>query len=306
MLNSLYEEAARKKGLFHDKIKELDNSNFNIEDFWNFDYIEPSDDFNLKIGAGDGSYSSRKFLGFNLYAVAALGLIFDGGNLETVENVELDIAPHQKFFTDKLRGKMSIFENENALKSIEDYNADYFMIDGSLFGDIIRPVPHDDDLQELYRDKLKSIADLLKYRDKMICISKTSTANDYFKSNMPDMSIFERFNKMEGYSNPVYIDVDSNAKREFIVSDKFFRNLKFTVFYLRLDDYRNILKVELPYRAGKDEIEDIVSIIKRDSVEGYPYLLMKAHKNVIIRNHDIDDLSKIVGLYEKTGREMLN
>jgi len=50
----------------------------------------------------------------------------------------------------------------------------------------------------------------------------------------------------------------------------------------------------------------IISIIKRDAVEGYPYLLKKAHQDVIIRHKDINDLSKILGLYEKTGREMLN
>lgn len=306
MLTSLYEEAAKKKGLIQEEIQEIDNSDFDINKFWNFDYIEPSNDNKLKIAAGDGSYSSKKFLGFNIYAVAALGLIFDGDRLDNIENIELDATYHQKFLTDKLRAKMSIFEIENAIKAIEEKDVDYYMIDGSLLGDIIRPAPNDKDLQKLYIEKLDNLANILKYKDKMIAISKTSTSNDYFNNNIPDMSIFERFNKMEGYSNPKYINVNSQVKREFMIHDGFFKSLDFTIFYIRLDDYKNILKVELPYKADNDEVEEIISIIKRDSVEGYPYLLKKAHQDVIIRNSDINDLSKILGLYEKTGREMLN
>lgn len=306
MLTSLYEEAAKKKGLIQEEIQEIDNSDFDINKFWNFDYIEPSNDNKLKIAAGDGSYSSKKFLGFNIYAVAALGLIFDGDRLDNIENIELDATYHQKFLTDKLRAKMSIFEIENAIRAIEEKDVDYYMIDGSLLGDIIRPAPNDKDLQKLYIEKLDNLANILKYKDKMIAISKTSTSNDYFNNNIPDMSIFERFNKMEGYSNPKYINVNSQVKREFMIHDSFFKSLDFTIFYIRLDDYKNILKVELPYKADNDEVEEIISIIKRDSVEGYPYLLKKAHQDVIIRNSDINDLSKILGLYEKTGREMLN
>ena len=305
MLTSLYEEAAKKKGLIQEEIQEIDNSDFDINKLWNFDYIEPSKD-KLKIAAGDGSYSSKKFLGFNIYAVAALGLIFDGDKLDSIENIELDATYHQKFFIDKLRAKMSIFEIENAIKAIEKNKVDYYMIDGSLLGDIIRPAPNDNDLQKLYIEKLDNLANILKYKHKMIAVSKTSTTNDYFKNNIPDMSIFERFNKMEGYSNPIYLNVNSQVKREFLIHDSFFKSLDFTIFYIRIDDYKNILKVELPYKADKDEVEEIISIIKRDAVEGYPYLLKKAHQDVIIRHKDINDLSKILGLYEKTGREMLN
>ena len=127
MLTSLYEEAAKKKGLIQEEIQEIDNSDFDINKFWNFDYIEPSKD-KLKIAAGDGSYSSKKFLGFNIYAVAALGLIFDGDKLDSIENIELDATYHQKFFIDKLRAKMSIFEIENAIKAIEKNKVDYYEI----------------------------------------------------------------------------------------------------------------------------------------------------------------------------------
>ena len=120
------------------------------------------------------------------------------------------------------------------------------------------------------------------------------------------MSIFERLNKTEGYSNPIYKNLSSEMKFEFPIHNTFFRSFEFTIFYLRLDDYKNILKVELPYKADKKQIEEIISIIKRESIEGYPYLLKKAHKGVVIKNKNIDELATIIGLYEKSGREMLN
>ena len=99
--------------------------------------------------------------------------------------------------------------------------------------------------------------------------------------------------------------VSSKVKHEFPVEDEFFRTLQFTVFFARLDDYKNIIKIELPYRANENEIRQILSDLKKDSVEGYPFLLKKAHHDVVIKNSDISQLSKIVGLVEKTGREML-
>ena len=120
------------------------------------------------------------------------------------------------------------------------------------------------------------------------------------------MSIFQRFNKLKGYSNPIHKKVKDEFTYDFPIMDNYFKSLEFTVFYLRLEDYKNVLKVELPYRANKKEIEKVVSIIKRESIEGYPYLLKKAHNEVVIHNKNILELAEIVGLYEKSGREMLN
>ena len=69
---------------------------------------------------------------------------------------------------------------------------------------------------------------------------------------------------------------------------------------------KNVLKVELPYYVeDEDEIREIVEIIKRDSAEGYPYLLNKAHNDVIITNKHVDELLKIGRIYETTNREQL-
>ncbi|WP_288193783.1 DNA double-strand break repair nuclease NurA [uncultured Methanobrevibacter sp.] len=306
MLESLYLEAIKKKDSIQKEIEDFEQSDFDIDKFWNFTDIQESND-NFKIAAGDGSYSSRKFLAFNLYAVGAVSYIYNRNNgLDSIEKVDFNIAEHQKNFTDKLRNKMNLFEIDNAVKCFNDYDIDYYMIDGSVYGDLFRIFPYEEKLKDIYTSKLECMYNLLKFDKGLMAISKTSTTNEYFHSNIPDMSIFQRFNKLKGYSNPIYKKVKDEFTYDFPIMDNYFKSLEFTVFYLRLEDYKNVLKVELPYRANKKEIEKVVSIIKRESIEGYPYLLKKAHNEVVIHNKNVLELAEIVGLYEKSGREMLN
>lgn len=306
MLESLYLEAIKKKGLIQKEIQEFEKSEFDIDSFWNFkDIDETKDDF--KIAAGDGSYSSRKFLAFNLYAVGAVSFIYNKEDgLDSIEKIDFNIAEHQSNFTDKLRNKMNLFEINNAIDCFEKYNVDYYMIDGSVYGDLFRIFPYEEKLKDIYTSKLEDMYELLKHKKNLIAISKTSTTNDYFFSNIPDMSIFERFNKESGYSNPIYKKVKDGFTYDFPIMDDYFKSLEFTVFYLRLNDYKNVVKIELPYKASRKEVEKVISVIKKESIEGYPYLLKKAHSEVVIHNKNILELAEIVGLYEKSGREMLN
>ena len=154
-------------------------------------------------------------------------------------------------------------------------------------------------------ENLMVISELIKNEGKVVAISKTSTSNEYFKSEIPDMAIFDRYSRKEGYSTPVHIKISDDKKREFPFKNDFFRSLTFTIFYARLEDHKNILKFELPYSATEEEIKDILKIIKSKSAEGYPLLLKKAHNDVVIRKVDLERLSKIIGFMEKSGREML-
>lgn len=144
----------------------------------------------------------------------------------------------------------------------------------------------------------------------IVGISKTSTRTDYpFNSNIPDMAIFDRFSKKQGYSKPIHLKVsDKMIKRVFPVYDNFFKDLTFTIFYVRFGDFKNILKFELPYKATEGDIMPILESLKSICAEGYPYLLKKAHNDVVIRNSDMKNISRIMGFYDpdlKTGREML-
>ncbi len=355
MLDSLYAEALKKKGQINDELEEFKESKIQVDDKWNSEAIVPTEN-NVVIAAGDGSVSKKKYLSFNFYAVAAESLIYDE-TLETIETVEIDTIPHQSFVDDRLRNKMAIFEIKNAIRALNKYEIDYYLDDGSLMGDLIRPSPSanklskvqrdniikkvqeavkkdiendEDDIQsfdfkkefpDLYEDenldedaltsflenieKIIALSYFLKHKRQIVAISKTSSTNEIFHVNIPDIALFDKAMKTQGFSDPYYRSVSSRVKHEFPVEDEFFRTLEFTVFFARLEDYKNIIKIELPYHANKNEIRKILADLKKDSVEGYPFLLKKAHNDVVIKNKDIAQLSKIVGLVEKTGREML-
>ena len=361
MLNSLYTEAIKKKGSINEPLEEFNETKLDIESKWNEEEIVPSDS-NIILAAGDGSYNKKKYLSFNFYAVAAESLIYNPNNLDsrlqTVESAELDIMPHQSFIDDRLRNMMSIFEIKTAIKTFHDFDIDYYIDDGSILGDLIRPIPVEksispenkeiiiskvkekledeiksnelklssykfkEEFKDLFEDDkideyslisfLESLENLigLKYllnnKEKIIAISKTSSSNETFHANIPDMAILDRFTRKQGFSEPYYKKVTFSTKHDFPIENEFFRNLWFTIFFARLDDNKNIIKIELPFYAKEDEIREILSALKSNATEGYPFLLKKAHKDVVISNQDMASLSKVIGFLEKSGREMLD
>ena len=349
MLDSLYSEAIRKKDILNSKVEDIFDEKIDIEKNWNSEKIPPSS-IDYIIAAGDGSFNKKKFLGYNFYAVAAESLIFNphDSKLETVESIDLDILPHQKFIDDRLRNMMGVFELKTAVKTLKDYDVDFYMDDGSILGDLIRPLPYyetvgSDILKKIYDittqsnitslnfkeefshlfeknknkekdlishleniERLIVMKQLLNHNEKIIAISKTSTSTDIFHSIIPDMAILDKFTEGEGYSKPVYKKLNSEVKRDFPVSNNFFRNLWFTIVFARLEKNKNIIKIELPYHANENEIKRILSIIKSNSTEGYPFLLKKAHHDVVIKHKDIESLSQIIEFIDKSGREMLD
>ena len=388
MLNSLYTEAIKKRDKLNNKIDVLSKiKSIDVDKVWFEEPISPSGN-KIIVAAGDGSYNKKKYLSFNFYAVSAVSFIY-GDKLEKIESIEVDTLPHQSFLDDRLRNIMGIFEIKNAIKTVNKYDVDYYLDDGSLLGDLIRPFPIEnklsnekkekiisrfkekieteiknnslglssskfkEDFKNLFSDKsvnlnsfnngsvslddlnssdktlndfieddeidenslilfleniekLIALSYLLKNKKKIIAISKTSSSNELLHTNIPDMAILDKFSKKQGFSKPYYKNMSTEMKRDFPVENEFFRNLVFTVFFARLEDNKNIIKIELPYKADEDGIRKILSDLKKDSVEGYPYLLKKAHNEVVIKNKDIEELSKIIGFYEKSGREMLN
>ncbi|WP_303337123.1 DNA double-strand break repair nuclease NurA [Methanobrevibacter sp.] len=347
----MYLEAAKKRGSIKEILPEI-NDNGSISEMWENIPISPSSN-KISIGAGDGSFNKKKFLAFTFYAVGCESLVFDDEFVKIDDSI-LDTIEHHHNIDDLLRLYMGVLETKNAIKTIEGFNIDYYLFDGSLLGDLIRPFPSginisksmrneilDMALEELkenirffnfklqapriiekyyniHRDKtnyimfltsieqLLLLKQLLKYKKKIIAVSKTSTNRDLFRSNIPDISIFDKYtNGKSGISKIIYKKVANEVKYNFLVENEFFKDLIFTIFYLRLDDNKNVLKVELPYRASRDEVLEIVKNIKKYSTDGYPYLLKKAHNDVVITNRDMDSLAAMVNLREKIGREML-
>lgn len=352
MLNSLYIKAASKRGSIKEIIPELEGNSI-VSDNWSEKNITSSDD-EFSIGAGDGSFNKKKFLGFNFYAVAAESLIFDG-QLKTIEQSDIDRFPYLSYLDEFLSNYMSIFELKCCLSSLEEYNVDYYLIDGSIYGDLQNPFPKGvetsakakkelisatlNDFEEMVKnpsdksvyspklfnkyfksyqeykypytlylttiERLVVLKEILKNSRKMIAISKSSSNNDIFHSNMPDIAIFDKYTQKEGISKVIRKKVSKDINTTFPVFDEFFKDLKFTIFYLRLADYKNVLKVELPYEASMAEIEEIATKLKKFSTNGYPYLLKKAHNDVVISDKNIKELINIAKVREKSGREML-
>lgn len=356
MLDSLYTEALKKKGSINEDIDDLIDKKLDIDSNWNSEKINPSND-ELTLAAGDGSFNKKKFRRFNFYAVGAESIIYNPkeSGLKTVESVEVDILPHQAFANDRIRNMMSIFEIKTAIKALNEHDIDYYMDDGSVFGDLIRPIPVENKLSieqktqiiKKFHEKLKdevesskeissfkfknefkdlfedtndenslisfleslehliALKKFLQKREKIIAVSKTSTSNEIFHTNIPDIAIFEMATNGEGFSKPYYRKVTSQVKHDFPISDEFFRSLWFTIVFARLEDNKNVIKIELPYHAGENEIRNILSIIKANSTDGYPFLLKKAHEDVVIKNNDMTRLSNILEIMDRTGREML-
>ena len=66
------------------------------------------------------------------------------------------------------------------------------------------------------------------------------------------------------------------------------------------------MKVELPYKASKDHVFELIKKINALSVQGYPYLLNKAHNDVVITDRNMKELVKIAKIYETTNREVMS
>lgn len=145
---------------------------------------------------------------------------------------------------------------------------------------------------------------LLLNKDKIVAISKTSSSREFFNSNVPDIALLNGLSSSEGYS-PRRTRKVSEMRPEFSVGNDFFQSLEFTIFYARLAPNKNVLKFELPYNASEKECLKIISDLKKDAIGGYPYLLFKAHHDVVIQNKDMDSISSIVNIIERQGREML-
>lgn len=350
MLNSLYLEAAKKRNTINEILPNIESEGDILKVWDEISFLETKED--IAIAAGDGSFNKKKFLAFTFYAVSAESIIYDG-EFNTLEDSIIDTLEHSHFIDDLLRLYMSVLETKNAVKTLEYMDIDYYLFDGSIFGDLIRPFPKNINISKKTREEILSVGlnelkeniklfntkinapeiidkfyknnnttnykmflasieqllllkELLNNRKNVVAISKTSTTKDFFNSNIPDISIFDKYTKNAGISKIMYKKISDEVKYDFMVENDFFKDITFTIFYLRLEENKNVIKVELPYEATRDEVINIVNKIKKYSSEGYPYLLKKAHKDVVISAKNMETLTSIVNLREKIGREMLN
>lgn len=354
MLDSLTVLAVKQKNELKTKLNILLDNVPDVSKYWN-EHIFIKDDQKIILAAGDGSRNKKKFLSHIFYAISAETLIHQDNELKKEEYSLINIMSHHRFVSDRLRNYMSLLELKTALKSFKCYDIDYYLYDGSILGNLIRPIPLENELNRELKEKIKkfyekkleeelekvnveictskfeedisinfenkiestvylenietllTISKLLKEPKKIVAISKTSTSKDY-KSEIPDMALFDMNSHKQGFSDPRYVNLSDSkeVKRDFSVKNRFFRGFEFTIFYARLENNKNILKFELPYHAEKEDIISLLSILKSKSTEGYPYLLKRAHDDVKISKMDLERLVKIIGHNGKSGREVVD
>ena len=117
-------------------------------------------------------------------------------------------------------------------------------------------------------ENLIALKYLLENKKKIIAISKTSSSNEIFHANIPDMAILDGMTRKQGFSEPYHRKVTYKTKHDFPIENEFFRELWFTIFFARLDDNKNIIKIELPYYTDDlDEIREILKVLKSNNVQ---------------------------------------
>jgi NurA-like 5'-3' nuclease len=140
--------------------------------------------------------------------------------------------------------------------------------------------------------------------DKVVGVSKTSTRASLLGS-LPDVAVYSRISKEPGFSDLMREPFASKFRRRFPAYDEFFNSIVFTSCYTRLVAGKGVLLIEIPREVDEDVVLDILEGMRGVSVDGYPYPLRKAHREVVITNRDMRVISNSLGLLAKTGREVL-
>ncbi len=165
-------------------------------------------------------------------------------------------------------------------------------------------------------EQLECIHHLLTfYKNKIICVSKTSNTKEVFDEEIPDAAIIDKLCNKSGFTIPREKQstklIRSSSKNikipiNYPIHNKTFtEDLSYTVFFIKFENNSSVLKIELPYKAQKEEVIKIMEDLNSTCIAGYPYILKKAHNEVVIRRRDMNTLTTILDLHDKTGRDML-
>ncbi|MEE8167964.1 MAG: DNA double-strand break repair nuclease NurA [Candidatus Hydrothermarchaeales archaeon] len=344
MLDTTYEVLAKKRealkakaeGLLH--LEDADE----LRKMWRSTEFQEQ---KVTIGAEDGSINYRCYKSFVLYAVNALALVYDGNirefegsdvDLLHPYRVEQRLALYRSIFELKTSlqalDTSELFLIDGSLSSDLGTPKDFdFELNAKEKEEVLSLLPelekHAGEIgvaiaahgfAEQFKEKKHEKLAFLEYLEYLFClerlfekgmgklvgVSKTSSKTSLM-GELPDMAVFEKLVKESGYSEPLQEPLVSKLFRKFPAYDEFFNSLVFTSFYARLEDGKGVLLIEIPREVGEGEVVQILEKIRSTSVEGYPYLLRKAHRKVVISNKDIQGIFNSLGLLAKTGREVL-
>ncbi|MFQ5800429.1 MAG: DNA double-strand break repair nuclease NurA [Candidatus Hydrothermarchaeales archaeon] len=339
MLDLTYEVLAKKKPEIKKRIdKLLDTAilkRYGKE--WREVDVKPSE---ARVGGEDGSINHRRYKNLVVYAVNAAALVYDT-KIKKKAHADVGILYPYYQIEERLHLYRAIFELKASLEVMDD--VELFLMDGSLLSDlkvlrtlevglskaakeeVLSLLPEIEKAEgvkiasielskELGKEDFKEKVGFLEYVEYLSCleklisrgidkiagISKLSTRS-IFGNGIPDLAIFEEVTSKAGFSKPK----QDFVSKKFPVYDEFFRSLIFTITNIRLEDRKDVFMLEVPREVDEDEVVSVMEKIRSVSVDGYPYLLQKAHKDVVIKNSDMEKIVSGLGIVEKTGREML-
>lgn len=157
---------------------------------------------------------------------------------------------------------------------------------------------------------------LSRYKEKIICVSKTSSTKSLFNESIPDAAVIEYLYDEAGYTKPTPQNLNKPVRHttdnkiivvNFPVKSSSLTDNTFTTLFTKLENRSNVLKIEVPSSKNEEEMIEILEDLKSISLNGYPYILIKAHEEVKIRSKEMDRMILNLELInEKTGRDMLN
>lgn len=155
---------------------------------------------------------------------------------------------------------------------------------------------------------------LSEFKDKLVCISKTSSSKRLFKEKIPDSAVIEYTCNKAGFTfhldmhhSKIIREVEGKKTRiNYPVKNMALSESNFYTSFVKLENKSNVLKIEIPRDMNEVNFIELLEDLKSISVEGYPHILKKAHDEVKIENKFMERLQKNLGIYDKTGRDMLN
>jgi len=341
VLDSTYEVFARKRPQIKRRIADL-KSNKKLERYreeWRPFTSEPE---SCVVGAEDGSANYKKYKSLVFYVANAVALVFDEEVLEfKYSDVDL-LYPFRKVES-RISLYRSILEVKASLEALKRADMDVFLIDGSIFSDLVAqkmPVELKKEEREEMIEMLpeleevrapiasKKLADkirgekrlekimYLEYLEYLSALQmlieegrdklvgiSKTSSGAELGEDIPDIAVYEEATSSAGFSKLFITPLNTR----FPVYEEFFGSTAsmFTKCYARLEDKKGVVMVDFPRQMEEEEIEQVLNAIRGTSVTGYPYPLRRAHRQVVITNRDILRFSRALGITEKTGREVL-
>jgi len=290
LLVELFERAAQLKRRVYESV-ELASASFRelvekARDMWVCYEPEPEDGI---VRAVDSGWNYRLYPGFYIYALKAAAV--DESTKVHFAAAEVDIVagdPYGASLTPELVLKYMAegYEHEISLRAAE--GCELVLVDGSL---IARLEDVSKRVSSRLRTEYAAHTEPLKGVEAVAFVSKYSHDNSLLGGPLGDVFFINMSSSTTGYTKPFTVE------REGMV---------FSVFYVRLSDHANALRVEVPAEVGESYVRAFLDRLCGTAVQGYPYSLRVAHEVASLPHTLMDMLCRTAGLTGfYTAREVL-